>query len=241
MEKIIISFTTLPKRISKIKKTIDSLLNQSVKPNHIYLWLPKEFKRVKNQDITIPSFISNTPIEIKYTIDYGPFTKLRPTLEIEKDPNTIIVTADDDVLYPPNWLENLLNASKLLPDSAIGYRGRIFQNRKNLNYNQSNLYYGSYEKKYLKVDILTATWGALYKRRFFDKEIFDDNILKSSFFVDDIWINGNLAKKNIDRYIIPNINIQPVVNVANIDSLWENNRNNNNNNNMINFFKDYLK
>lgn len=241
MKKIIISFTTLPNRIDKIEKTVNSLLSQSVTPDNIYLWVPKEFKRVKNKDFKIPNFITNSDIEIKYTVDYGPFTKLRPTLEIENDPETIIVTADDDVFYPPNWLENLLNASKLLPDSAIGYRGRVFQNRKNLNYNHSNLYYGSYEKEYLKVDILTATWGALYKRKFFDEEIFDSSILKSSFFVDDIWINGNLAKKNIDRYVIPNINIKPITNVANIDSLWENNRNNNNNNNMIDFFKEYLR
>jgi len=49
------------------------------------------------------------------------YKKLIPVLKAY--PDSTIVTADDDTIYPPNWLEQLVDASALMPRSILGHRG----------------------------------------------------------------------------------------------------------------------
>lgn len=196
--KVIISFTTIPTRIGEIKPMVESICNQKLKPHSIVLWLPKSYKRIQ-QEVVIPDFIKNAPVEVKLCDDVGPFTKLYYTLKQEwNNKECLIVTVDDDVYYPPNFLSNLIKHAKKHPNKAIGYRGRILNDK--LNYSTSNLFFGAPSRKPLKVDIITGTWGALYRVGFFDENIFNDKIINSNFMVDDIWITGNLARKRCRTY-----------------------------------------
>jgi hypothetical protein len=70
-------------------------------------FLPNEL-----QDLQFPF-----PIEINSTEDIGPAKKLIPTLKMY--PNTSIVTIDDDINYPSNLLQNLLDESALNPNAII--------------------------------------------------------------------------------------------------------------------------
>jgi len=40
----------------------------------------------------------------------GPATKLIPALRAESDPETILITIDDDVFYPPSLVQELVDA-----------------------------------------------------------------------------------------------------------------------------------
>lgn len=234
--KKIISFTTIPNRINRIKPMVDSLLNQTIKPDEIVLWVAENYKRVEGENIEIPNFLKYSGIRIEVCEDKGPFTKLFYSLKEEwLNKENIIITVDDDVTYPPKWFENLINASIENPNSSIGYRGRELMGNK-LNYNSSKLYLGSPSLIPKKVDIITGTWGALYKPKFFNEDIFNHKLIDSNFFVDDIWITGNLVKNNIERIIIKNVGIKPIIGVSNIDSLWSLNKLSNNNNNMLKYF-----
>ena len=44
---IYVSLSTIPSRINTINKSIDSLMNQSLKPDKIFLNVPTYFKRFK--------------------------------------------------------------------------------------------------------------------------------------------------------------------------------------------------
>lgn len=235
--KKIISFTTIPARINKIQKMVDSILNQTVKPDEVILWVGERYKRVNGENVEIPNFLKQSNIKVKFCEDIGPFTKLYYSLKEEWDEKeTIIITVDDDVYYPPNWFANLIEYSIENPNSAIGYRGRTLNGDK-LNYNNSTLFLGSPNGKPKKVDIITGTWGGLYKPKFFNEEIFNHSVINDNFFVDDIWITGNLANNNIDRIIIKNVGVEPLIGVSNIDSLWSLNKLSDNNNKMLKYFK----
>lgn len=239
--KTTISFTTIPNRIDKIKPMVDSLLRQTLISDEIVLWVGDDYKRVGGK-IIIPDFIKNSRIRVEYCDDIGPFTKLHYSLDDNwEDKDCIIVTADDDVFYPPNWFENIVKASYANPDAAIGYRGRTLLDKttKFIKYNNSKLFQGSTTDDPVKVDIITGTWGCLYKPRFFDEKIFGGEVTHENFFVDDIWINGNLAMNKIDRYVIPNVGVKPLDGVHNIDSLWSINAGGSNNNIMCDHFKKY--
>tara|TARA_R110001592_G_scaffold12220_10_gene58798 strand:- start:1767 stop:2486 length:720 start_codon:yes stop_codon:yes gene_type:complete len=238
--KTTISFTTIPNRIDKIKPMVDSLLNQTIRADEIVLWVSDEYKRVGGK-IIIPKFIRDSTIRVEYCDDIGPFTKLYYSLDEHwEDKEHIIISVDDDVYYPPTWFENLIKASKYNPNSAIGYRGRILNSNNKTEYNHSRLLEGSPTNNVTKVDLITGTWGALYKPKFFTDEVFNDEITKENFFVDDIWVTGNLAKNNIERLVIKDVGVKPINGLHNIDSLWSINAGSNNNNKILQYFKDYL-
>ena len=168
--KTYISFTTIPSRINKIKKTVDSLLNQSLLPDKIYIWLPKKPLRDKTVIKEVPEFLNHDLIEVKFVEDLGSATKLLPALKEFKGQNCNIVTVDDDVYYPKNWLKTLLAYEKNNPNVVIGYRGRVLS-PSDFNYNKTKLYTSHTIDKPINVDIITGTWGALYKPNFFDDEV----------------------------------------------------------------------
>lgn len=241
MNNIIVSLTVLPSRVNSAIKCINSLLNQSTKPDKIYIWHPQNCRRDKTVISKLPDFYYHPLIENLKTEDIGPLTKLLPTVKKEwNNKECKIITADDDVIYPNNWITNLVKASEKSPNCVFCYRGRNFKNEV-LKYSNTYLILGQKVSKNIQIDIITGTWGALYKPKFFTEEFFNIDLKSKFFFVDDIWISGNLKKHNvkayvthIDRAITPDAN-------NTVTSLWEINRVSDNNDYGINYFKDYFK
>jgi hypothetical protein len=107
---IIVSLTTSPRRIHLMKPVIDSIWNQTIKPDIIRINIPKIFKR-HNQEYIIPDFILNdSKIHVyQYDKDYGPIMKILPTLfDYQNNDNVNIIYTDDDVLMLPTTIEVFL-------------------------------------------------------------------------------------------------------------------------------------
>lgn len=62
-----------------------------------------------------------------------------------------------------------------------------------------------YLSEVYRVGILTATSAYLIRPSFFDAQIYlDFNLVPDDIrHVDDIWLNGQAAKQNIARYVVP--------------------------------------
>lgn len=120
-ERVVISLTTSPKRIHLMESTIRSITNdQSRKPDLVYLNIPERFGRT-NEPYTIPDFLQNYPLVRVNRVekDEGPITKLTPAVRAEKDPNTIIIILDDDIVYDVNLVSDLLRESHNHPGVCI--------------------------------------------------------------------------------------------------------------------------
>ena len=113
--KIIVSLTSWSKRIGQAKSTVDSILNQTRKPDLVRLNLDFD---------NFPRGFGDTPDWIKEYLDkYDNFKvrfeasdmkvwqKIMPTIYEEED-EYILVTVDDDVTYPPTYLEEVENNMK---------------------------------------------------------------------------------------------------------------------------------
>jgi hypothetical protein len=102
---LVVSITSYPKRFKTLTFTLRSLLSQSVRPEKVVLWVGRD---------AIPGLpdavrqLQSHGLEIRETDDIGPFTKIIPALQ--EFPDAFIVTADDDVFYPPDWLARLVKA-----------------------------------------------------------------------------------------------------------------------------------
>lgn len=106
--KLIVSLTSFPERIHLVHKSLYSLMNQTVKPDQIILWLSTDHFPEKLQDLPHELVeLMELGLSIEWLEgDIRSYKKLVPALK--KYPKDILVTADDDLYYPENWLENLV-------------------------------------------------------------------------------------------------------------------------------------
>ncbi len=123
---VIVSLTSVPWRFDKLHAVLMSLLWQSVRPDRIVLWL-SEYNQ-KGEQIVDPNDLpanlqrmQRKGVEIKFVEDIRSYRKLVPSLE--RFPDAIIITVDDDTLYPSGWLEKLVAAHKDHPGAIVCYRG----------------------------------------------------------------------------------------------------------------------
>ena len=185
-ELVNISFTTTPGRINKIKNTVDSYLNQDYKNIKLYITIPN--KSFKGLEYKIPVWLQKYADEDKINIinidkDEGPITKILGILKLITNPEEIILVADDDLIYPKNWVSLMMHYHRKYPNKCISLTTESF-------------------KKY---KISPAYTGTLIKRKFITDEIF--NIPHESCARgDDLWISHNLYKNKIEIYnIFPRI------------------------------------
>lgn len=105
-KEVIVSLTTYGKRLYDVYLAIESIMQQSMKPNRIVLWLGDE---LKNRPLPrILGFQQQRGLEIVFCKDIYSYTKLIPALR--KFPNDIIITVDDDLIYNVDMVERLVGA-----------------------------------------------------------------------------------------------------------------------------------
>ena len=114
--RVVISFTTVPERMDKLKPMLNSLLDQTVRVDQIALNLPYNHKGVKYD---VPKEYTNMLNVFKVGKDYGPGCKIIPTLLREGEVGTKIIYLDDDQIYGKDFVETLIEESEKYPDSAI--------------------------------------------------------------------------------------------------------------------------
>jgi hypothetical protein len=116
---LIVSLTTIPERMHKVHLCIESLLSQSCAPDYLMLWvsvpedkIPKKLARLTQRGL-----------QIKFCKDIRSHRKIIYTLK--ENPQSIIVTADDDVFYPKNWLKQLYDAYQKEPKYIHCHRAHL--------------------------------------------------------------------------------------------------------------------
>lgn len=184
-DKIILSLTSHKERFNNIEITLFSLLNQSLKPDKIILWLNGESEYLDQLPYKITRFIKNG-LEIRFVKDIKSYTKAIYAFKEYSD--SIIVTADDDIYYRKNWLKYLYMSYIANPNDIHVHRAHRLK-----CYNGEIKPYETWEKQIddesARYDnFLTGVGGVLYPPRCFTKEVLRDDIfLKYAPNADDIW------------------------------------------------------
>jgi hypothetical protein len=114
-----VSLTTIPDRVARVHLTIESILRQSLRPERVVLWLDRE----NFAGARLPAQLRSQQtrgLEIRYCDDLRSYKKLIPALE--QFPTDIIVTCDDDVMYPMEWLERLYKGHVDAPRTVLCHR-----------------------------------------------------------------------------------------------------------------------
>lgn len=119
--RVVVSLTTIPSRMDRVANVIQNIFKfQTTPPDVVYLNIPNTFKRT-GEPYRVSKTLDGIPglVVNRVAKDYGPITKLLPTLDVEKDPNTCIIIIDDDIHYFPNMIETLVKKACEFPDYVI--------------------------------------------------------------------------------------------------------------------------
>jgi hypothetical protein len=213
--RIVATCTTLPDRYDGLYKTLLSLHDQIIPFDVIYVTLPRVAKRLNQVYGPLPEHINKLCTVVQIKEDYGPVCKIVGALIKEQDPNTLIVTVDDDCIYSRDLVSRLVECHKTHPNAAITSTGVLvgcgvgtFGIHSTLKdvvpYN--GLLGFQIPSSGRAVDIVQGFSGVLYKRRFFPKKlnkllnyVEDIDIFKS----DDILLSGYLSLQGIKIYTFP--------------------------------------
>jgi len=184
-ERLVVSLSTIPSRSDYLAELVARLLAQSLAVPELLIHCRKP-----------PAIQAHPAIKILHGRDHGPGTKLLGALEYLGTEDALIVTVDDDVVYHPHLVETLVAAAHADPTAALGFRGWLLDRRGEIAFP------GDY-RLHRKVDVLEGWSGAIYRRHFFDRDVWQAfERCPSCFWVDDVWISGYLAERGVARRLL---------------------------------------
>ena len=154
--KVYVSLTSISPRVNKLITTLKSILNQTVIPDKIFLYLSEEEylidKGFKNKILPnhLKKFINENSniLELNWVENTGPYRKLLPTLKKKWKENCLIITIDDDFIYNKNLIEKHIYYYHI-HNCCIGFRGKTYKNLDNFDYNKVYTHIPKYKYNFL--------------------------------------------------------------------------------------------
>ena len=197
---VYISLTTYPARIESAYYAIYSILDQTVRPNKIILTLIND--EFPEGESSLPQSILSLKekgLEILWARD-----NLRPHnkyfYSMQKYPDALIITIDDDILYPSDTIEKLIKCYKKFPNAISAFHTDKFAIRNNRLDKYSNAIIGYRQEIHAPKHSLLAEGfaGVLYPPSILPQDAFDKNLIqRCSPMADDIWLKCIELKNNI--------------------------------------------
>lgn len=201
---IIVSLTSYPARMYDVHFTIHSLLSQTKKPEQVILWLGED--RFPEGEASVPApvlALKKRGLTIRFCKDLRAFTKLIPSLAAF--PGKSIVTADDDIYYPPDWLEKLSLAHRSNPELIWGNRLRAIAGLPDgtlAPYRKWKAATAEMAPSY--ANFITGVGGVLYPPGCLHPDVFDEAAMfEASPNNDDIWFWAMAVRQGTKIGVVP--------------------------------------
>jgi hypothetical protein len=186
---VIVSLTSYRPRLRSATLCIETLLRQTVRPDRLILWLAHD------EDVAMVAArlrrLEKRGLEVRRCDDWRSFKKIVPT--ILEHPEAVVVTADDDVFYPRDWLEKLLNAYENEQNVIHCHRSHVIAFGDDgrplpyLDWSSGNVCAGVASLLVFP----TGVGGVLYPPRSLDSRVVDhETFMELCSRSDDIWLKA---------------------------------------------------
>ena len=241
--RLIVSLTSVPEHMYDLHYTLYSLLNQQLKADKVILWLSKT--DFPNEEIDVPKNVlslKQNGLSIRFCDDLKSYNKIIPV--ITSYPNDIIITANDDVFYPNNWLKILYEDYKNNQDYIISQKSRkILLNDDNKIEGYDKWILNDDDTDISELNFPVSEGGVLYP-----PNSFHEDVTKSEIFTkickddDDLWLwtmsvlnnkKIKVAKNKLDNNLTY-VNAARQTNLLNEKALSTDNKDNENFDDKIN-------
>ncbi|MDY6045688.1 MAG: hypothetical protein SPI87_01490 [Anaerobutyricum sp.] len=230
--RIIVSLTTYPERIGSVWLTIVSLLQQTMKPYKVVLWLAEEQFPQREIPRNLQRLIGRG-LEIRFCEDLKPHKKYYDA--IRQWPDYYIITADDDIFYPENHIEQLWKGHEKYRNSVICHWSHRIEFDVSGQFQPYNNWVDNGEDIPSYATLAVGCNGVLYPPGSLPEETFHmDKIRKNSLYTDDLWLK---CMEILNKRKTVNCNEVPLIyfNVLSTKNtgLWKSNTGESRNNDII--------
>ncbi len=193
-QRVIVSLTSFPARIGQLWKVTGMLLRQHADvPLHTILWLsaeqfphregdlPRRLLRQRRKGLDIRFVDEDLKPHKKYYYSFLEY------------PRSVVITVDDDVLYPLTLVQGLLDTHRRYPHSICCNRGRLMPpagSEREAGYATWRVLADTEQPCEDNAILPTGVGGVLYPPEAYDKRIFDrEAIMQTCLRADDLWLN----------------------------------------------------
>ncbi len=225
---IIVSMTTYAGRAAVVPRVLERLMNQTVKPDRIVLYLSVE--NFSDRERSLPQRIldmQDMGLELRWCDgDIKSYKKLIPALK--EFPNDIIITVDDDLYYDLDIVERLYDSYHRFPKAISALRAHWMKfdtQGKLLPYEQWS--------KCVSEPLLTPSMrlfattggGTLFPPHIFPEETCNaDKFMALCGNADDVWFKFMSIMNGVPTVLVsPNKKLQYISSTQE-ESLWNSNR-----------------
>lgn len=188
---IVVSLTSYGSRLDEVHLAIRSIMDQSVRPNRIVLYLDRPDNETKlNSNL---EKLQHFGLEIRFGVDnlkaHNKFQYAR-----KEFPDAVIITIDDDVVYPSDAIGSLMRCHHRFPKCVVARRAhRIKANAQN-----EILPYKDWEGEWREKDprprnslLATGVGAVLYPPRCFSDIVADSELIRElALQNDDLWLKA---------------------------------------------------
>jgi hypothetical protein len=199
-EDLIASCTTTANRLTTVALAVESILLQSVRPARILIYLPDGIPEARIPPALLR--LKTHDVELRFVPDVGPHTKL--IYALRDFPDRFITTFDDDIYYPVNSIETLLDTAEKAPGAIVGnwvrqlrfgWTGKVRKSRAGkLITPESQIVQIERAAQPLRMGydyFAYGTSGVLYPAGCFDERVFDiDCFRRLCPSEDDVWFKA---------------------------------------------------
>lgn len=185
---IVVSMASYEKRLSTLHLCLENIFKQSVKPDKFLLYLERNHKTIPHQILELQKYGLEICFAEKDLKSHNKYF-----YAMQRYPNDILITLDDDVLYPPNLISKLLKSYNKYPFAVSA--GRVHRIRFD-----SKGFVAPYDLWDKEADVYdlpsmellaNGVGGVLYPPKCMDNRLYDDEkIQRLCLYGDDIWLKA---------------------------------------------------
>lgn len=215
ISRVIVSLTTLPDRLAQLEPVLRTLLfAQSRLADEVRLNLPQVSVRLDRAYVK-PEWLDSLVRKssgrlLVHTLngDYGPATKLVPSVRAyESRRDVLIVVVDDDTLYPSRVVEILVRWADMLGDqAAVAASGwPAATDLRSRHWTENYLVYGVEVVAPHPVAVIRGNCGFAVRPSHFDQRLWTEmsSAPPGAVIMDDVWISGHLARRHVLKFVVP--------------------------------------
>lgn len=186
--RIIVSFTSFPKRIGKVWMVVESILRQRKKPDMIILWLSR--KQFPSIDTLPDSLLEQRKRGLKIELRDGEDIRSHKKFyyAMQEYPDDMIITIDDDVYYRSDTIELLYQTHLKYPQDVCANLTRVlkFQSDKLALYDE---WPWGHETDNHLMSSQIGQGGVLYPPNVLYEDVLNlELLLKLAPLADDMWL-----------------------------------------------------
>ena len=188
--RIVVSLTSYPARMGSVHKAIESIYNQTMPPDEVVLWLSRQ----QFPECKVPcslDYCIAKGLKIRWVDDdIKPHKKY--LFAMQEYPDDIVVTIDDDAIYPSTRIEELYRSHLRCPNAVVAAR----VHRMTFSADGAILPYAQWEKNSIRFInrpmyslCAVGVGGVLYPPRCLPSGAYNVEAIKSvCLCADDIWL-----------------------------------------------------